>query len=229
MGDFDGPNQPIGNQSGSLGRISQLHRLLSSAWGRSLWRFAPGGVGAWVSWQWPASPATPSLSRCCAAEIHAVLLELLGGQAFLARRSWQEIWWGRLHLDLADGWQLQIAVERGQLGALIWARSPDGRDWEIGCQRDDWGLGPDSRIVDPVALLEPLQQRQLERLLRGAICWPQPEIDVALLAMGPRPVQAAGRRWRRSPRQSSTAPSFKRSTNRSGTGCMPADSGLEQT
>lgn len=180
-------------------------------------------MGAVAPWQWLASPALQPLSRCCAAEIEAVLFALLAGEPFLVRRCWQEIWWGRMHLDLASGWQLQIEIERDQLGALLWAQSPDGRDWEIGCQRDDWALGPDSRIVDPVALLEPLQQRQLERLLRGAICWPQPEIDVALLAMAPRPVQAAGRRWRCSLRQSSTAPSFKRSTNRSGTGCTPTD------
>lgn len=168
------------------------------------------------------------MSCCCAAEIHAVLLELLGGQAFLARCRWQEIWWGRMHLDLASGWQLQIAIERDQLGALLWARSPDGRDWQIGCQRDDWTLGPDSRIVEPVALLGPVQRQELERLLRGANCWPQPEIDAALVVMGPRAVAATGRRWRRSPRQRMGAPRSCRSTRRSGVGCRPTDSGLER-
>ena len=82
-----------------------------------------------MPWQWPASPALPTLSRCCAAEIKIALLALQAGEAFLARRSWQEIWWGRMHLDLATGWQLQIAIDQDQLGALMWAQAPDGRDW----------------------------------------------------------------------------------------------------
>jgi hypothetical protein len=133
-------------------------------------------VGALVPWQWLASPALRHLSRCCAAEIQQALLALLTGEAFLADRPWSEIWWGRMRLDLASGWQLEIAIERDQLGALHWAQAPDGRDWVYGCQRDDWTLGPDSRIVEPVALLEPEQRQQLEQLLREAICWPAPVV-----------------------------------------------------
>ena len=129
-----------------------------------------------MPWQWLASPALRHLSRCCAAEIQQALLALLTGEAFLADRPWSEIWWGRMRLDLASGWQLEIAIERDQLGALHWAQAPDGRDWVYGCQRDDWTLGPDSRIVEPVALLEPEQRQQLEQLLREAICWPAPVV-----------------------------------------------------
>ena len=67
---------------------------------------------------------------------------------------------------------------RDQLGALLWAQAPDGRDWVYGCQRDDWTLGPDSRIVEPVALLEPEQRQHLERRLREAICWPAPLVPL---------------------------------------------------
>jgi hypothetical protein len=134
-------------------------------------------MGVRLPWQWPASPALPTLSRCCAAEIKSALLALLAGEAFLARRSWQEIWWGRLHLDLASGWQLAIEIKRDQLGALLWALAPDGSDWVYGCQRDDWSLGPDSQIVEPVGLLDPEQRLQLERLLRGALCWPPPLVS----------------------------------------------------
>ena len=133
-------------------------------------------MGALVPWQWLASPALHPLSRCCAAEIQQALQELLAGEAFLADRPWSEIWWGRMRLDLASGWQLEIAIERDQLGALLWAQAPGGRDWVYGCQRDDWTLGPDSRIVEPVALLEPEQRQQLEQLLREAICWPVPVV-----------------------------------------------------
>ena len=129
-------------------------------------------MGVRAPWQWAASPALPTLSRCCAAEIKSALLALLAGEAFLARRSWQEIWWGRLHLDLASGWQLAIEIERDQLGALLWALAPDGRDWVYGCQRDDWSLGPDSRIVEPLGLLTAAQRLELEGLLRQACCWP---------------------------------------------------------
>jgi hypothetical protein len=153
-----------------------------------------------VPWQWPASPALLSLSRCCASEIQQALLALLAGEAFLADRPWQEIWWGRMRLDLASGWQLEIAIERDQLGALLWARAADGRNWEFGCQRDDWTLGPDSRIVEPVTLLQPAQRQQLERLLRDAICWPAPLIraEHAVFCCLVEPVtrRGKGRHWR---------------------------------
>ncbi|MGB5134341.1 MAG: hypothetical protein WBN89_04115 [Prochlorococcaceae cyanobacterium] len=154
-----------------------------------------------MPWQWLASPALRHLSRCCAAEIEQALLALLTGEAFLADRPWSEIWWGRMRLDLASGWQLEIAIERDQLGALLWARAPDGRNWEFGCQRDDWTLGPDSRIVEPVALLQPEHRQLLERRLREAICWPAAEIRPELMVPS-GPWEASTRRCRgRGPRR----------------------------
>ena len=155
-------------------------------------------MGALVPWQWLASPALHPLSRCCAAEIQQALRALLAGEAFLADRPWSEIWWGRMRLDLASGWQLEIAIERDQLGALLWAQAPGGRDWVYGCQRDDWTLGPDSRIVEPVALLEPEQRQQLEQLLREAICWPAPVVTGGwVVPMGNvKPLRYARRRGR---------------------------------
>ena len=132
------------------------------------------GVAALQPWQGLTAIALPLLTRCCAAEIKLALLALLAREAFLARRSWQEIWWGRLHLDLASGWQLAIEIERDQLGSLLWALAPDGRDWVYGCQRDDWSLGPDSRIAEPLGLLTAAQRLELEGLLRQACCWPPP-------------------------------------------------------
>ncbi|CAK6692532.1 hypothetical protein I1E95_04595 [Synechococcus sp. CBW1107] len=128
------------------------------------------------------------------------MLALLAGEAFLADRPWHEIWWGRMRLDLASGWQLQIAIERDQLGALLWARAADGRDWEFGCQRDDWTLGPDSRIVEPVALLELKHRQHLELRLREAICWPAPLLtpDQAIFCglVEPEVRRGKGRHWR---------------------------------
>lgn len=158
-------------------------------------------MGALVPWQWLASPALHPLSRCSAAEIQQALRALLAGEAFLADRPWSEIWWGRMRLDLASGWQLEIAIERDELGALLWAQAGDGRHWEFGCERDDWTLGPDSRIVEPVALLEPEQRQQLERLLRDAICWPaplhQPHQAVFFGLAEPEGRSSKGRHWRK--------------------------------
>jgi hypothetical protein len=156
-------------------------------------------VGALVPWQWLASPALRHLSRCCAAEIQQALLALLAGEAFLADRPWSEIWWGRIRLDLASGWQLQIAIERDQLGALLWALAPDGRDWEHGCQRDDWTLGPDSQIVEPLGLLTLEQQEQLACLLRTACCWPPPHdrCDGAIQISELKVSRWHGKGWRR--------------------------------
>ena len=157
-------------------------------------------MGALVPWQWHASPALHPLGRCCAAEIRKALLAVLAGEAFLADRPWDEIWWGRMRLDLASGWQLEIAIDRDRLGALMGARSPDGRDWEYGCQRDDWTLGPDSRIVEPVGLLAEEQRQTLEAVLRAAICWPEPRITgepvVLLSLVEPFNKRSRSRRWR---------------------------------
>lgn len=174
-----------------------------------------------MPWQWLASPALHRLSRCCAAEIQQALWALLAGEAFLADRPWSEIWWGRMRLDLASGWQLEIAIERDQLGALLWAQAPGGRDWVYGCQRDDWTLGPDSRIVEPMALLEPGQRQQLEQLLRKAICWPAPVVTGGwVVPMGD--VQTS-RHYRRRGRRSVHHPVTRAGRGKSG---RPSKTGL---
>ncbi|MEB3183173.1 MAG: hypothetical protein VKN15_02130 [Cyanobacteriota bacterium] len=113
--------------------------------------------------------------RCTASEIKAALERLLDGELFRADRSWKQIWWGLMHLQLRSGWRIAIWIERDALGTVDAATSPDGRDWIHGCQRDDWTLGPESKIVEPVALLQPEQRIQLARLLRNARCRPAPE------------------------------------------------------
>jgi hypothetical protein len=115
-----------------------------------------------------------SVSRCCASEIAIALERLIAGEAFLADRPWQQIWWGVMRLDLLSGWRLAIWIERDQLGACQSATAPDGRTWVYGCQRDDWTLGPQARILDPVVLLPASSQRALAQRLRTACCWPSP-------------------------------------------------------
>ena len=60
------------------------------------------------------------------------------------------------------------------LSLVSWAGAPDGRCWEYGCQRDDWTLGPDSRLVEPLQFLSGTERLELEQLLRAARCWPEP-------------------------------------------------------
>jgi hypothetical protein len=114
-------------------------------------------------------------ARTTAAEIRVVIERLLAGEAFLADRPWAEIWWGLMHLDLFSGWRIAIWIERDALGAVHAAVAPDGRDWIYGCQRDDWTLGPDAKILEPLALLSATQRQALEGRLRRASCWPAPE------------------------------------------------------
>ena len=117
-----------------------------------------------------------AVPRCCATEIAERLKLLAASEAFLADRPWQQIWWGVMRLDLVSGWRLEIWIERDQLGSCQAAMAPDGRDWIHGCQRDDWTLGPDAKVLDPMALISAPCRLALEQRLRAAICWPPPAL-----------------------------------------------------
>lgn len=120
-------------------------------------------------------PQQRQRARTTAAEIRVAIERLLAGEAFLADRPWSEIWWGLMQLDLVSGWRIAIWIERGDLGAVHAAAAPDGRDWIYGCQRDDWTLGPDAKILEPLGLLSAAQRQALEERLRRANCWPVAE------------------------------------------------------
>jgi hypothetical protein len=147
-------------------------------------------------------PCPVSVSRCCASEIAAALERLSAGEAFLADRPWRQIWWGVMRLDLVSGWGLAIWIERDQLGACHSATAPDGRTWIYGCQRDDWTLGPQARVLDPVAQLPAASRRALEQRLRTACCWPAPlrQGPAALLSLAQ--LQRISGRTKGAPRQS---------------------------
>lgn len=102
---------------------------------------------------------------------------------FLAERSWQEVSWGRLGIELLSLWRIELLLEPVggpgpwmalQLSLVARATAPDGRSWVYGCQRDDWTLGPASRVVEPLQFLNAEERSALEVLLRGARCWPEP-------------------------------------------------------
>ena len=120
--------------------------------------------------------------RCRAEEVADQLRLVVAGMPFLAERPWQEVGWGLMRIELLTLWQIALLLKPKVLAGgldmdLVWvdrAVAPDGRCWEYGCQRDDWTLGPDSRLVDPLEFLSAEQRLALTEALRHAVCWPEP-------------------------------------------------------
>jgi len=140
--------------------------------------------------------------RCRAEEVAEQLRLVVKGLPFLADRSWEEVGWGRMRIELLTLWRVELLLEPGgrsmdgkptngratgdrapltsaisdelALSLVMWAAAPDGRCWDYGCQRDDWTLGPDSRLVEPLQFLGADERSELEALLREARCWPEP-------------------------------------------------------
>jgi hypothetical protein len=120
--------------------------------------------------------------RCRAEEVADQLRLVVAGLPFLAERPWQEIGWGLMRIELLTLWRIALLLKpSGSAGGLdmglAWvdrAAAPDGRCWEYGCQRDDWTLGPDSRLVEPLEFLSAEQRLALTEELRHAVCWPEP-------------------------------------------------------
>lgn len=76
-----------------------------------------------------------------------------------------------ISISTASGWWLIVQVDcRGQLEGLHHAQPPSllVPPWTYGCQRDDWTLGPDSRVVTPVDLLTTEQRAVLQQRLEHA-------------------------------------------------------------
>lgn len=76
----------------------------------------------------------------------------------------------------ATGWWLLLVIDdQGAPVELTHAQPPSllVPPWTYGCQRDDWTLGPDSRVVTPLDLLMPEQLQQLQRVLRAAPSVPE--------------------------------------------------------
>jgi hypothetical protein len=130
--------------------------------------------------------------RCRAEEVADQLRLVVAGLPFLAERPWQEIGWGLMRIELLTLWRIALLLKpSGSAGGLdmglAWvdrAAAPDGRCWEYGCQRDDWTLGPDSRLVDPLEFLSAEQRLALTEELRHAVCWPEPLAEKPATAGG---------------------------------------------
>ncbi len=125
--------------------------------------------------------------RCRAEEVAGQLRLVVAGLPFLADRRWDGVGWGRMRIELLSLWRVELLLEpdrtgnqaQGRAGEIVLSRveradAPDGRCWDYGCQRDDWTLGPDSRLVEPLQFLSSDERRALDELLRDARCWPEP-------------------------------------------------------
>ncbi len=149
--------------------------------------------------------------RCRAEEVAEKLCLVVAGLPFLADRSWGEVGWGRMRIELISLWRVELALEPDRTASVdrqVMAMSrvdradaPDGRCWEYGCQRDDWTLGPDSRLVEPLQFLSREECSALESLLRAACCWPDPLPAAPAAAHGPDLVRVERIRPRRPPRR----------------------------
>lgn len=154
--------------------------------------------------------------RCRAEEVTAQLRLVLAGMPFLAERPWQEVGWGRMRIELLSLWRIELLLEPDlmvmaapnstgdvALSRVERAAAPDCRCWVYGCQRDDWTLGPASRVVEPLQFLSAEERSALAVLLRGATCWPEPisaelQVPVVLLEERIRPKRRRQRQARRS-------------------------------
>lgn len=70
-----------------------------------------------------------------------------------------------------SGWWLLLGLDdQGRPAELFHAQPPSALvpPWTWGCQRDDWTLGPDSRVVTPVELLTAEQHQRLAQVLDAA-------------------------------------------------------------
>ncbi len=150
--------------------------------------------------------------RCRAEEVAGQLRQVVTGLPFLADRSWDEVGWGRMRIELLSLWRVELVLEPDRMAAadrqetvlsrVDRADAPDGRCWEYGCQRDDWTLGPDSRLVEPLQFLSSDERSALTEKLQQATCWPEPLPVNPAAAMGPALVLNERIRPRRPPRRS---------------------------
>lgn len=101
--------------------------------------------------------------RCHAAEVMQQLRLIAAGVADFKLAA--PVGWNTGALLKVDGWIIHLVLDGDELAFTHRAAAPDGRQWVYGCERDDWTLGPDSRIIDPLALLAADEREQLLEVL----------------------------------------------------------------
>jgi len=101
--------------------------------------------------------------RCTAAEVMQQLRLIAAGVADFKLAA--PVGWNTGALLKVDGWIIQLVQRGDDLVLTHQAAAPDGRQWVYGCERDDWSLGPESTIVDPLLLLEQDERQALVEVL----------------------------------------------------------------
>jgi hypothetical protein len=102
--------------------------------------------------------------RCRAAEVMQKLRLIAAGVADFKLAA--PVGWNTGALLKVDGWIIQLVQRGDELLLTHRATAPDGRQWVYGCERDDWSLGPESTIVDPLLLLEEDERQALLEVLQ---------------------------------------------------------------
>lgn len=104
------------------------------------------------------------ITRSSAAEVRDVLRQVIASPIDLALVL--PVQYGGVASLRFGGWSIEILLTLDDgLEIVTQAIAPDGRVWEHGCERDDWRLGPDARIVDPLDELEPAEVAALIRVI----------------------------------------------------------------
>ncbi|MEB3353130.1 MAG: hypothetical protein VKM34_02700 [Cyanobacteriota bacterium] len=129
--------------------------------------------------------AEPPL-RCHAAEVMQQLRLIAAGVADFKLAA--PVGWNTGALLKVDGWVIQLVQDGEALALTHRAVAPDGRQWAYGCERDDWSLGPDSRIIDPLGLMAADEREQLLEVLQQQ---PAPACKGVMPMTASRPAQQA--------------------------------------
>ncbi len=123
----------------------------------------------------PPTVIVAGLLRLIAAGLEPVMVEPYGPYRLIS-------------VTTASGWWLTLQIDgNGEPVELRYAQAPSllVPPWTYGCQRDDWTLGPESRVITPVELLTTEQRQCLQRRLKRApVRWqfrPPPYWDVSNL------------------------------------------------
>lgn len=134
--------------------------------------------------------------RCRAAEVMQQLRLLAAG--VIDCRIAAPVEYGGGITFKVDGWIIHLVLDGDALGFTHRADAADGRSWVYGCERNDWSLGPDSTIIDPLLLLE---QQERDDLLDALNAQPARALTGVMPMTASRPatqaeVVAAKRRHR---------------------------------
>lgn len=105
-----------------------------------------------------------------------MLVEVLQGVAVgllevRALQPWPDVLVGRPTFVVGrkgERWVMVLETDEGELRRVLRFMAPDCSSWEWGCERDDWTLGPDSVVVDPLGMIEADTAAALVEALRCA-------------------------------------------------------------